>query len=67
MSTTGKRTMTDGTSLFTRTWAHEDPIATVLLVHGWLASGGINWYRAFDPLAEHFNVVAPDLRGHGRG
>jgi pimeloyl-ACP methyl ester carboxylesterase len=40
---------------------------TVLLVHGWLASGGINWFRAFEPLAEHFNVIAPDLRGHGRG
>lgn len=38
-----------------------------MLVHGWMASGGINWYRAFDPLAEHFNIVAPDLRGHGRG
>jgi 3-oxoadipate enol-lactonase len=40
---------------------------TVLLVHGWLASAGLNWFRCFDPLAEHFNVLAPDLRGHGRG
>ncbi len=40
---------------------------TVLLVHGWLASGGLNWFRCFDPLGEHFNVLAPDLRGHGRG
>lgn len=40
---------------------------TVLLLHGWLATGGLNWFQAFDPLAEHFNVVAVDLRGHGRG
>ena len=40
---------------------------TVLLVHGWLASGGLNWFQCFEPLGEHFNVIAPDLRGHGRG
>jgi pimeloyl-ACP methyl ester carboxylesterase len=40
---------------------------TVLLVHGWLASGGLNWFQCFEPLGEHFNVLAPDLRGHGRG
>ncbi len=39
----------------------------VLLVHGWLASGGLNWFRCFDALGEHFSVLAPDLRGHGRG
>ena len=40
---------------------------TVLLVHGWLASAGLNWSPAFAPLGERFRVVAPDLRGHGRG
>lgn len=40
---------------------------TVLLVHGWLASGGLNWFNCFDPLGAHFRVLAPDLRGHGRG
>lgn len=40
---------------------------TVLLLHGWLASGGLNWYRCFEPLSRHFRVIAPDLRGHGRG
>ncbi len=40
---------------------------TVLLVHGWLASGGLNWFRCFDALGQHFAVLAPDLRGHGRG
>ena len=40
---------------------------TVLLLHGWMASGGLNWFQVFQPLSEHFRVVAPDLRGHGRG
>jgi pimeloyl-ACP methyl ester carboxylesterase len=45
------------------------PIAarTVLLVHGWLASGGLNWFRCFNALGDHFGVLAPDLRGHARG
>src|SRR5260221_10373614 len=40
---------------------------TLLLLHGWMASGGLNWFRVFDALGEHFNVVAVDMRGHGRG
>lgn len=40
---------------------------TVVLLHGWVASGGLNWHQAFDPLSQHFRVIAPDLRGHGRG
>ncbi len=40
---------------------------TVVLLHGLLASGGLNWFQAFEPLAEHFRVVAIDHRGHGRG
>lgn len=40
---------------------------TLLLLHGWIASGGLNWFQAFDALGEHFNVVTIDHRGHGRG
>ena len=40
---------------------------TLLLLHGWVASAGLNWFRVFEPLGAHFNLVAPDLRGHGRG
>ncbi|MFN8052450.1 MAG: alpha/beta hydrolase [Acidimicrobiales bacterium] len=53
---------------FVREVAGPSPTApTVVLLHGWFASGGLNWFNAFGPLSEHFNVVAPDLRGHGRG
>lgn len=40
---------------------------TVLLLHGLVASGGLNWFQAFGPLSRRFRVIAPDLRGHGRG
>ena len=65
MSTTGKRTMTDGTSLFTRTWAHEDPIATVLLVHGVSEHTGRWTHVAEFLVGEGFEVFGFDQRGHG--
>src|SRR4051794_17908277 len=40
---------------------------TLLLLHGWVASAGLNWFQVFEPLRAHFNIVAPDLRGHARG
>jgi 3-oxoadipate enol-lactonase len=40
---------------------------TVLLVHGLFATADLNWSLAVPALAAHFRVVAPDLRGHGRG
>lgn len=40
---------------------------TVVLLHGWIASGGLNWFNALGPLSRRYTVVAPDLRGHGRG
>jgi 3-oxoadipate enol-lactonase len=36
----------------------------ILLLHGWIASAGLNWHRAFAELSEHHFVVAPDLPGH---
>jgi pimeloyl-ACP methyl ester carboxylesterase len=31
-----------------------------------IASSGLNWFRVFPALSKHFNIIAPDLRGHGR-
>ena len=39
----------------------------MVLLHGWLATAALNWYRCFEPLSAHFNVLAIDHRGHGRG
>ncbi|MEX2628158.1 MAG: alpha/beta fold hydrolase [Ilumatobacteraceae bacterium] len=38
-----------------------------MLLHGWTATGDLNWFRCFDRLAEHFGVVSFDHRGHGSG
>lgn len=40
---------------------------TVLLLHGWLATGGINWYTAARELSDRYHVVMMDMRGHGHG
>lgn len=40
---------------------------TLLLLHGWLASAGLNWVRTFDALAPRYSVYAPDLHGHAGG
>ncbi len=52
---------------FVRTVSGPPGAPTVVLLHGWIASGGLNWFNAFEPLARQYSVVAPDLRGHGRG
>jgi pimeloyl-ACP methyl ester carboxylesterase len=52
---------------FVREVAGPPGAPTLLLLHGWIASAGLNWYQVFEPLSKHFNVVAPDLRGHARG
>jgi pimeloyl-ACP methyl ester carboxylesterase len=36
----------------------------LLLIHG-MAGSFENWQAVFEPLANHFTVVAPDLPGHG--
>lgn len=40
---------------------------TVILLHGWGTTAALNWFRCFDPLAEHYRVIAVDVRGHGQG
>lgn len=40
---------------------------TVLLLHGLIASGGLNWFQVFPHLVGRYRIIVPDLRGHGRG
>src|SRR6478609_307011 len=52
---------------FVRDVAGPRDAPTLLLLHGYMASAGLNWFRAFDTLGQDFRVVAPDARGHARG
>jgi 3-oxoadipate enol-lactonase len=52
-----------------RTFVREipGPGPTVVLLHGWTANADLNWFSTFASLGRHAHVIAPDLRGHGRG
>jgi len=52
----------------TWTWEVQGPPGSqaLLLLHGWMATAALNWYGSLDFLGRSFNVVAPNLRGHGR-
>src|SRR5688500_20384866 len=64
----GERIELDGRgTTFVRRIAGPPGAPTVVLLHGWIASGGLNWFTAFEPLSRRYRVIAPDLRGHGRG
>lgn len=54
--------------LFYRHHQHPDPTRpTVLLLHGWTASADIQFFTAYEAIAEHYSFIAIDHRGHGRG
>jgi haloacetate dehalogenase len=51
----------DGADIFLRLGGSGPPL---LLLHGYPQTH-VMWHRLAGPLAEHFTVVIPDLRGYG--
>jgi pimeloyl-ACP methyl ester carboxylesterase len=52
----------NGFEMYYETLGEGEPL---LLVHGW--SGNTSYFEPFlEPLAEHYRLIIPDLRGHGR-
>lgn len=54
--------------VFYRHHRHQDPSRpTLLLLHGWTASADLQFFTAYQALAESYSFLALDHRGHGRG
>jgi 3-oxoadipate enol-lactonase len=53
--------------VFVRDVAGPSGAPTLFLLHGWTATSDLNFFPVFEPLSEHYRVVAFDHRGHGRG
>ncbi len=60
---TGHFVDVEGMQLFYRKAGSGPPL---LLLHGGLATGSLAWRSWYRSLAQHYTVVAPDIRGHGR-
>jgi 3-oxoadipate enol-lactonase len=54
-------------SLLVRELSGPPGAPTVILLHGWTVTADTTWFRTYFTLAEHFRVLALDLRGHGQG
>jgi pimeloyl-ACP methyl ester carboxylesterase len=52
---------------FTRVLEGPEHELPVVLLHGWTATADLNFLSLYDSLRGRRTVVAPDLRGHGRG
>ena len=52
---------------FVREQAGPPGAPTLLLLHGWTATGDLNWCTAFPALGRRWRVISIDHRGHGRG
>jgi len=54
--------------LFYRYHRHADPdVPLALLLHGWTASGDLQFFTAYEALAARCSFITFDYRGHGRG
>ena len=58
----------DRGEMFYREVPGEEGAPTIVLLHGWTLSADLNWFSGvYDVAAQHGRVIAPDIRGHGRG
>lgn len=55
----------DGTEIHWQSWTVEDPLAVIVLVHGYGSSSDLFTSFVEDLNAEGISAYAPDLRGHG--
>jgi pimeloyl-ACP methyl ester carboxylesterase len=59
--------LNNGERAFVRTAGLRGNRAPILLLHGLAATAALNWAPCFEALSHRGQVIAIDLRGHGRG
>lgn len=58
----------DRGEMFFREVPGEEGGPTIVLLHGWTMSADLNWFSGgYEVASQHGRVIAPDIRGHGRG
>ena len=57
----GETVRVNGIEMYYEITGEGEPL---ILLHGWSQSGA-TWNRVADDFAKHFQVIVPDLRGHG--
>lgn len=65
----GRTVMVPGRGeFFVRYFTHPDPQAPMLLLlHGWTANSDLQFFNAYEEIAEKYSFIGIDHRGHGRG
>jgi pimeloyl-ACP methyl ester carboxylesterase len=58
----GRYAELNGIRMYYEEYGKGEPL---LLIHGYFQTGGM-WSAYFDTFSEHYRLIVPDLRGHGR-
>ena len=59
----GKYTQANGAKIYYEEYGAGEPL---ILVHGGTLTGKVNWEAYIATFSQHFRVIIPDSRGHGR-
>ncbi|MHA2031567.1 MAG: alpha/beta fold hydrolase, partial [Candidatus Kariarchaeaceae archaeon] len=63
MTDNGKFIDVNGLNMFYIDYGEGSPL---ILLHGALGTANVRWKKPIKLLSQHFRIIAPDSRGHGR-
>jgi len=56
----------NGINLYYETYGTRDRTEALVLLHGFSGTGHAHWQRQIPVFSEHYRIIVPDIRGHGR-